>query len=211
MSKKIGIAGRWLFALGLVTFAGAARGETPRWTVRALGAASTSLSGSTAATVSRPTESLAISSEETRDWLGLDLDFRLYHWLSLDLGVSQGGLREIETVFPRGGSGDSIPERRSGSLRHTTLSVLYHPLAEHRVDLYLGPTVGLVRFDHSFSSSEGETVEGGKLGFDVRLAETRWVFTGELSVLSGPFRLLDDLPKRNATYSRIAAGIGYRW
>ncbi|HEY8020313.1 MAG TPA: hypothetical protein VIH93_04400 [Thermoanaerobaculia bacterium] len=202
-----------LTALALLLAASAARAETPRWTVRALGSDLTSLAGTRGANLERPEGFVVVNAEETKSWFGVDLDLRLLPWASVDLGLSRGGLRET-MIGLSSTVGNFLVERRTGPVQHVTLSLLYHPispLSGHRVDLYLGPTIGRVRYGHAFAPSEDETAIGGKLGFDVQLAATGWTFTSEASSLKSPFHVLPEVPKRDVAYQRVAVGLSYHF
>ncbi|HXO18941.1 MAG TPA: hypothetical protein VOA87_03345 [Thermoanaerobaculia bacterium] len=194
----------WLLALA--AWAGAARAQEPRLTVRALGSTVPSLAGTTSAAAGN--QFLGIL--EKKEWYGLDIDLRLQHGVSLDLGASVGRLQEVLHTFPQPG-GPKVVTRRTSSVRHNTLSLLFHPLWGRKVDLYFGPTIGQALWSRAFAANESERVEGGKVGFDVALGDSQWLFAGALSILAGDLRVLDFTPKHNVKYTVVGAGLGYRW
>ncbi len=199
-----------LFVFLAISLAGAAASaETPYLTLHALGTNQVSVP-SVNGRVESATASTEVHVFEQQEWFGADLDLRLDPRFSLDLGASQGGLHEVRFDASQG-----VEHKTSGDapLRHLTLSALYHPTgsAEHRVDFYFGPTVGMAYATRVFAKSESGTAYGGKLGLDVRLGSTPWLFTGVVSVLKSDLQVLAGTEDSSLDYRSVAVGVGYHW
>lgn len=196
-----------------VSLAGAVavRAEVPRLTLHVLGTQEVQATAIAMARIT-PTQSREVHLLEQQHWFGVDLDLRLVPLFSLDLGASQGSLKEI-----RFDSSQGVTDTSTGSapLRHLTLSALYHPIrasSGRRVDLYLGPSLGMAYYSRVFAKSESEPAYGGKLGFDVRLGESNWLFTGEASILKSRIQILPGASDSTLEYDRFfAVGLGYHW
>jgi hypothetical protein len=203
--RRLGV----LFVSLAVSLAAAARAETPHLTLHVLGTNEVSVPTANAR-VESATASREVHVFEQRQWFGADLDLRLDRRFSLDLGASQGRLHEV-----RFDSSQGVDHRISGDapLRHLTLSALYHPTAsaERRVDFYFGPSVGMAYATRVFANSESQTAYGGKLGLDVRLGDTPWLFTGVVSVLKSDIQVLAGTQDTSLSYRYVAAGLGYHW
>jgi hypothetical protein len=203
--------GALLVSLAVPLAGAAARAETPPLTLHLLGTNKVSVP-TTSGRVASATASREVDISGQQQWFGADLDLRLDRRFSLDLGVSQGGLDEERFDVSQG-----VGHLTSGTapVRHLTLSALYHPVsAEHRVDFYLGPTAGMAYASRVFAPSETRTAYGGKLGFDVRLGRTPWLFTAVASVLKSDLQVLagaEDDDNDSLYYRLFAVGIGCRW
>jgi len=192
--------------LGLAALASPAQAQTPRLTFRVLGTNRDVLSGRTETNEASP----RIRLEDKGQWFGVDADLRLVPWVSLDVAVSQGNLREVRQVIQP--NDVLLRDRRSATLRHETLSVLFHPLSpEHRLALYFGPSLGRAHFSRAFAPDEDEFAMGGKVGFNVRLGETPWLFAAELSDLKSEIRISPSSSTGHVHYTIVAVGLGYSW
>ena len=189
----------------------AVRAETPRLTLHVLGTPEVQATATATITIT-PTQSREVNILEQRRWFGVDLDLRLVPLFSLDLGASQGSLKEV-----RFDSSQGVTHTSTGSapVRHLTLSALYHPIrasSGRRVDLYLGPSVGMAYYTRVFARSESQPAYGGKLGFDVRLGDSNWLVTGEASLLKSRIQILPGSSDSTLEYARLfAIGFGYHW
>ena len=190
--------------LALVALAGAAQAQ--RLTLRALYSNVTSLSGNTSAALP---DVFTLDVAERKQWYGFDVDLRVAPGVSMDLTASRGGIVETLTVFPPQQS--PVVLRHNGTLRHDTLSLLFHPVPGQLLDFYFGPSYGQAHYDRSLGSSESESTVGGKVGLDLHLGESGWLLAAQLTVLSSGFRVVDGLPRRNIRYSVVGAGLGYRF
>jgi len=197
-----------LLAFGLIALASAAQGQTPHLTLRVLGTSQEFLTGRTESSEASP----HVSLDSKGPWFGADLDFRLVPWVSLDLAVSQGSLDETRrTALPN----DLLREGRTATLRHETVSFLFHPLSpERKLALYFGPTVGRAHFSRAFAPDEDEPALGGKIGFNVwlgALGTTRWLFAAELSDLGSDVQISPASSKGHLHSTVAAVGLGYSW
>jgi hypothetical protein len=214
MAQRI-LCKRTLCALSVslgISLAGtaAARAEMPRLTLHAWGTNEV-FTPTVIDRVETATTSTEVHIVEQRQWFGVDLDLRLVPVFSLDLGASQGGLKE-----DRFDSSQGVDHRITGNapLRHLTLSALFHPIpasSGRRVDLYFGPSAGMAYYTRVFAGSESKSAFGGKLGFDVRLGDSNWLVSGEASFLRSSVQVLANLQDRTLDYGHFAAGLGYHW
>ncbi len=159
----------------------AARAELPPWTLHVL--------GTNEVPCPRPTPGWSPRRLPRSPRLraagrfGADLDLRLDRRFSLDLGASQGRLHvRSASTRARGSTTDPPGTRRCAT---SPLSALYHPSSspERRVGFLLASSVGMAYATRVFAKSESGTAYGGKLGLDVRPADSPWLFTGVVSVL----------------------------
>ena len=201
------LGGLWM--LGLVAGAGAAQAQGPHLTLRAFASNVDLLTGRTSETRNLSAQdSFVLNVFEKKQWYGADLDARLSPNLSLDLTASQG---KLEEVLFTSHAGQTLAQQRTSTLRYNTLSLLLHPVPGHLFDFYLGPSLGQAHFDRAFASSEDERAQGGKVGIDLQLGETRILLSAQLSILTSGFRVADGSQKHNVTYRVAAAGLGYRF
>jgi hypothetical protein len=193
--------------LGLALVVGASAAEAQQGlALRGFYSNVVSLSGSTSLT---GPATFALDVTEKKQWYGIELDARLSPTVSLNLTSTSGKLQEELTLAPPGQP--KVVERRLSTLRHNTLSLLFHPLPGHPLDFYFGPSYGQAHYDRAFTSSEDERAVGGKAGLDLRLGDSRWILGVQLSVLTSGFRVADGEPKRNVRYTVLGAGLGYRF
>ena len=192
---------------GLVLAVGASAAEAQQGlSLRGFYSDVVSLSGSTSATVP---DVFALNVTEKKEWYALELDLRLKPGVSLNLASTSGRLQEELSVFPP--QGPAVVARRISTIRHNTLSLLFHPFSGQYLDFYVGPSYGQAHYDRAFASSEDERAVGGKAGLDLRLGDSRWLLGAELSILSSGFRVADGEPKKNLRYTVLGAGLGYRF
>jgi hypothetical protein len=198
---------RALCGLALVAAAGSGRAEAQQGlSLRGFYSNVVSLSGSTS--VSGPA-SFALDVSEKKQWYAIELDARLNPTVSLNLTSTSGRLQEELRLSPPGQT--TVVERRVSTLRHSTLSLLFHPFPGHGLDFYFGPSYGQAHFDRAFTSNEDERAVGGKAGLDLRLGDSHWLLGVQLSILTSGFRVADSEPKRNVRYTVLGAGLGYHF
>jgi hypothetical protein len=194
-----------LFGLALAVGASTVEAQQ-RLTFRGFYSNEVSLSGPTSVT---GPASFALDVTEKKEWYAIEIDARVNPTVSLNLASTSGRLQEELTLSPPGQP--TVVDRRISTLRHNTLSLLFHPLPGHLLDFYLGPSYGQARYDRAFASSEVESAVGGKAGLDLQLGDSRWELGAQLSILSSGFRVADGEPRRNIRYTVLGAGLGYRF
>jgi len=194
-----------LGALALLAVTAGAEAQD-RLTLRALYGGAANLSGTTSAAVP---DVFTLNVAEKNPWYAFDVDLRFGPGVSLELTASRGKLEETLTLFPP--QEPPLTVRQTGTLRHDTISLLFHPVPGEWVDVYFGPSYGQAYYDRAFTSNESESALGGKVGVDLHLGETRWLVGAQFSVLTSGFRVADGEPRHNLRYTVLGAGLGYRF
>ncbi len=192
---------------GLALALGASAVEAQqRLTLRGFYSNAVSLSGPTSVAVP---DAFALDVTEKKEWYAIEVDARINPTVSLNLAATSGRLQEQLSLFPP--QAPAVVDRRISTLRHNTLSLLFHPLPGHLLDFYIGPSYGQARYDRAFASSEVESAVGGKAGLDLQLGDSRWELGAQLSILSSGFRVADGEPRKNIRYTALGAGLGFRF
>jgi hypothetical protein len=191
---------------GLVLAPGAAQAQQ-RITLRALYSGAASLSDVPPSSFAPDVQSLSV--EGKKQWYAFEIEARLSPTVGLELTSAQGRLQETNSFFPP--IDNPSVTRQTSKIYFNTLSLLLHPFPGHLFDFYFGPSYGQTRYDRAFASTQQETAEGGKAGFDLQLGESNWLATAQLSILSNRFRTEDFDPKRTVRYRVVGFGLGYRF
>jgi hypothetical protein len=195
---------------GLTLLVGASAAEAQqRLTLRGFYSNVVSLSGATSLTSVDGSDAFALDVTEKKQWYAIELDARLNPTVSLNIAATSGRLQEELSLSSP--PAPVVVARQISTLRHSTLSLLFHPLPGHLLDFYFGPSYGQARFERAFASSEVESAIGGKAGLDLQLGYSHWELGAELSILSSGFRIADGEPRRTVRYTVLGAGLGYRF
>jgi hypothetical protein len=140
---------------------------------------------------------------------GLDFEYLPIVWLGIDFAASQNHIQADEVV--RTPVGPPFETKGNIQVRPFTVGVFAHPFHWERVDLYVGPFVGVVNMTGSFRPAETRFGFGSALGLDFQLGSSGLAVSALGRILSNRFS--DQL--RNASHYRnsylFGGGLSYRW